>query len=172
MLRKAPVYLWTGDGAGKTATALGIALRQVGHGHRVIIVQFLKGRTDIGEYKIAKKLAPLYEIHQFGRPTFIDLRNPTEEDKRLGRQGLAFARQALKKKPHLLILDEVNLAAAANIVDVNDLIDLLDHAPPKTAIYLTGRHAPKALLERADYVTVFTTLKAPKEITATKGIEY
>ncbi len=65
MVKKATVYLWTGTGYGKTTSALGAALRQVGHGNKVIIVQFMKGRKYIGEYKIMNRLKPNYQIFQF-----------------------------------------------------------------------------------------------------------
>ena len=58
--RKGNVYLWTGDGWGKTTSALGVALRAVGHKQKVVVVQFMKGRKNIGEYKIMKKLKPYY----------------------------------------------------------------------------------------------------------------
>jgi cob(I)alamin adenosyltransferase len=74
------VYLWTGEGAGKTTSALGVALRSVGHGKKVVIIQFLKGQKNIGEYKIKKRLEPEYEIRQFGRSKFINPNNPEPED--------------------------------------------------------------------------------------------
>ena len=109
-IKMGKVYLWTGNGWGKTTSALGTALRAIGHGKKVIVIQFMKGWGDkIGEYKIRKKLK-LYEIHQFGRKGWVDLKKPTAKDKELARQGLEFAYKAVKKKPFLLILDEVNLA--------------------------------------------------------------
>ncbi|MEM2938831.1 MAG: cob(I)yrinic acid a,c-diamide adenosyltransferase, partial [Candidatus Bathyarchaeia archaeon] len=57
------IHLYTGDGEGKSITAFGLALRAIGHGYKVIIVQFMKGRKDIGEYKIRRRLTPNYEIH-------------------------------------------------------------------------------------------------------------
>jgi cob(I)alamin adenosyltransferase len=168
---KGIVYLWTGTGAGKTTSALGVALRQVGHKQKVIIIQFMKGRKDIGEYKIRNRLKPYYEIYQFGTKKLVDLKNPSKKDKELAEKGLEFAYKALKKKPKLLILDEINLAAAIKLLKVDDIIKFLDKVPAETSVYLTGRYAPLKLAKRADYVTLFKTMKQ-KKIKARKGIEY
>lgn len=166
------IYVVTGNGAGKTTSTLGVALRQVGHCKKAVIVQFLKGRKNIGEYKVMKKLMPYYEIHQFGRPGWVDLANPSEKDKALARKGLEFAKQSLKKKPSLLVLDEVNYAMAYKMLPVNDVLKLLKSKPAKTSIYLTGRHAPKPIRAIADFVTEIVPVKRPKKIFAKKGIEY
>jgi len=75
------IYLYTGTGAGKTTNALGLALRSVGHGHKVVIIQFMKWWKKTGEYKIKKKLYPHYEIYQFGRKGWIGLKKLEEKDK-------------------------------------------------------------------------------------------
>ena len=178
------VYLWTGEGAGKTTSALGVALRAVGHGKKVVIIQFLKGRKDIGEYKIKDRLKPYYEIYQFGRPELIDPMHPKKIDYELARKGLEFARKVIKKKPFLLILDEINLITGVKktrdgrevkgLLEVKDVLDFLDSVPPETTVYLTGRYAPKELIERADFATEIREIKHPfkKEIPAREGIEY
>ncbi len=168
------IHLYTGEGEGKTTNALGLALRALGHGYKVIIVQFMKGRKDIGEYKIKKKLGRNYEIYQFGRKEFIDLYNPGAEDIKRAQRALEFAKEQLKRKPKLLILDEVNLAAAFKLVKVEDVLELLDEVPGETAVVLTGRRAPKELIERADLVTEMLEVKHPmsKGVLARKGIEY
>ena len=167
------VYLWTGEGAGKSTSAFGTALRAIGHKKKVVIIQFLKGRKNIGEYKVAKLLKPYYEIYQFGRKEFVNLKKPTKKDKQLAQKGLEFARKILKeKKPFLLILDEINIAAAAGLLDVNEIINLLDSAPKQTTIYLTGRYAPKKLIKRADVVNEIRVVKFPKTIKAKRGIQY
>jgi len=166
------IYLWTGTGAGKTSSALGVALRQVGHGRKAIIVQFMKGRKDIGEYKIAKRLKPEYEIYQFGRKGWVDLHNPSEKDVAIAHRGLEFASKCLKRKPALLVLDELALAVAFKLLHLREVLALMDSVPPETSLYITGRFAPREMMEKADYVTEFITLKQPKSIKARKGIEY
>jgi len=168
------VHLYTGGGEGKSVTAFGRVLRAVGHGYKGIIIQFMKGRKNIGEYKIRKRLAPEYEIHQFGRKEFVDLKNPDPIDIELAHRGLAFAREALKRKPKLLVLDEINLAAAIGLVKVEDVLDLLHNVPSSTIVILTGRYAPKEFIDRADLVSESREIKHPMKrgVIARKGIEY
>lgn len=100
------IYLYTGTGAGKTANALGLTLRSIGHKHKVIMVQFLKWWKNTGEYKVQKQLAPYYEIYQFGRKGWVGLSNLGDEDRELAKKALKFAEQIVnQKKPHLLILE-------------------------------------------------------------------
>lgn len=170
---KATVYLWTGQGWGKTTSSLGVALRAMGHGYKVVIVQFMKGWGDVvGEFKIRDKLSPLYEIHQFGRKEWINLKNPAKVDKDLAKKALAFAKNKAKEKPFLLVLDEVNLACAIGLLKTDDVIKFLDTVPPDVHIYLTGRYAPPALIWRADYVNEIVMIKGPKKIKGEKGIDY
>ena len=166
-------YLYTGTGGGKTTNALGLALRSAGHGHKVVIIQFMKWWKNTGEYKIRKKLEPYYEIYQFGRKGWIGLSNLEEEDKTLAKRGLEFAKKIVKeRKPHLLVLDEINLAVHCKLLDSSEVLDLLDNIPKKTDVVLTGRHAPKELMDRADFVNEVRDIKHPKEIPTTKGIQY
>jgi cob(I)alamin adenosyltransferase len=167
------VYLYTGTGAGKTANALGLALRSVGHKHKVTIIQFLKWWKNTGEYKIQKMLAPYYEIYQFGRRGWRGLDNLNEEDKKLAQKALKFAQKIVKeKKPSLLILDEVNLALNCKLLDIKKVLNFLDEIPKKTDVVLTGRYAPKELLERAEFVNKIVDVKHPQKMVTTKGIQY
>jgi cob(I)alamin adenosyltransferase len=167
------VYLYTGTGAGKTANALGLALRSVGHKRKVIIVQFLKWWKNTGEYKIQKTLAPYYEIYQFGRKGWHGLNNLGEEDKKLAHKALKFAGKILnERKPYLLVLDEINLALHCKLLNVKEVLDFLDKIPKKTDVVLTGRFAPKELIKRAEFVNEIVDIKSPKEMVTTKGIQY
>jgi cob(I)alamin adenosyltransferase len=168
------IHLYTGEGEGKTTNALGLALRAVGHGYKVIIIQFMKGRKNVGEYKVKEKLGSNYEIYQFGRRKFIDLYNPGHEDIAMAQEALKFAGKQLKRKPKLLILDEINLAAAFKLIDVKDVLELLEKIPEETTVVLTGRRAPEELIKQADLVTEMLEVKHPmaKGVHARKGIEY
>ncbi|MCX5726354.1 MAG: cob(I)yrinic acid a,c-diamide adenosyltransferase [Candidatus Saganbacteria bacterium] len=138
---------------------MGLALRALGHGKKVVVIQFLKGRKDIGEYKIRKRLGPKFKIYQFGRKEFIDLKKPSSYDIKLAEAGLIFAEAELKKKPYLLILDEVNLAAASKLLKIEAVLDLLKKAPAKTTIVLTGRSAPKEFKDMASLVSEIKEVK-------------
>ena len=167
------IYLYTGTGAGKTANALGLALRSIGHGHKVVIIQFLKWWKNTGEYKIQKMLAPYYEIYQFGRKDWIGLGNLGDEDKKLAEKALRFAEKVTKeKKPALLVLDEINLALYCQLLDSKEVIQFLDRIPEATDVVLTGRYAPKELKDRADFVNEVIDIKSPKTMVTTEGIQY
>ncbi len=167
------IYLYTGTGGGKTVNALGLALRSVGHEHKVVIIQFLKWWKNTGEYKIRKKLQPHYEIYQFGRDGWIGLDNLGEEDRKLTQEGLEFAKKVVEeKKPHLLILDEINLALHCNMLEIKEVLEFLDSIPDETDVVLTGRYAPKELMDRADFVNEVKDIKHPEEMVTTEGIQY
>jgi cob(I)alamin adenosyltransferase len=165
------IYLYTGNGAGKTTSALGLALRAVGHKYKVVIIQFLKFKKDVGEYKIRKKLQPYYEIYQFG-VSWVNFKKLRKKDFENAEKGLEFAWKALRKKPKLLILDEINLAVAKGLIDVEKVIKLLNNIPHETTIVLTGRYAPKKLVEKADFVNEIVELKRPKKNVSIKGINF
>ena len=167
------IYLYTGTGGGKTVNALGLALRSVGHERKVVIIQFLKWWKNTGEYKIREKLQPFYEIYQFGRDGWIGLDNLGEEDRRLSKEGLNFAKKVVEeKKPHLLILDEINLALHCNMLEIKEVMEFLDSIPEGTDVVLTGRYAPKELVDRADFVNEVKDIKHPEETVTTEGIQY
>jgi cob(I)alamin adenosyltransferase len=167
------VYLYTGTGAGKTANALGLALRSVGHRRKVVVIQFLKWWKKTGEYKIRRMLSPYYEIYQFGRKGWHGLGNLGQEDKRLAHEALKFAEKIVEeKKPHLLVLDEINLALHCKLLEVKEVLGFLDKIPKKTDVVLTGRFAPKELIDRAEFVNEIIDVKHPKEMATTKGVQF
>ena len=167
---KGRVIVYTGEAQGKTTASLGVALRSIAHGKRVVIIQFMKGRKDTGEYLI-KDVLPNYEIYQFGRKEFVDLSNPDDEDKRLAREAINFAKEKLKEKPFLLILDEINIACHINLIPIEDVIDLIKSKPEETNLILTGRYADEKLIELADIVTEMKEIKR-SSVDAVEGIEF
>ena len=167
---KGRVIVYTGEAQGKTTASLGVALRSIAHGKRVVIIQFMKGRKDTGEYLI-KDVLPNYEIYQFGRKEFVDLSNPDDEDKRLAREAINFAKEKLKEKPFLLILDEINIACHINLIPIEDVIDLIKSKPEETNLILTGRYADEKLIELADIVTEMKEVKR-ESVDAVEGIEF
>jgi cob(I)alamin adenosyltransferase len=166
-------YLYTGTGAGKTANALGLAPRSVGHKRRVVIIQFLKWRKNVGEYKVRGMLAPYYEIYQFGRRGWIGLENLGEEDKKLAKKALKFAENIVEqKRPNLLVLDEINLALHCKLLEVREVLEFLDKIPKKTDVVLTGRYAPNELIAKVDFVNEVVDIKYPSQMVMTRGIQY
>ncbi len=152
----------------------------------MIIIQFLKWKKDIGEYLIKDTLKSYYEIHQFGREAWLGEKEKQEEyggkkfnvegiknqDRELAKKALDFAGQVLKKKPHLLVLDEINLAVAWKMLEVEDVLNLLNSIPKETTVVITGRLAPKDLIKRADFVNEIKEVKMPKSFELTEGIHY
>ncbi|MBW2971619.1 cob(I)yrinic acid a,c-diamide adenosyltransferase [Candidatus Woesearchaeota archaeon] len=172
--KKGYIHLYTGDGGGKTTAALGVAMRALGQGMRVAMVQFMKGRKDIGEWKIQKKFGRNFVIYQFGRKEFVDLHHPADKDVELANQGLGFAKAEIfeKRPPDVVILDEINLAAAIGLLHANDVVQMLRKVPRGVDVYMTGRWAPHEFKEIADYVTIVEDSKRPDRMVARKGIDY
>ena len=167
------IHLYTGPGKGKTTAALGLALRSLGQGNRVLIVQFMKGRSDFGELE-ALRLLPSVQVVQFGRPDFVDRDKPDPKDVDAAQQGVVFAETAFREGYDLIVLDEIVCAVDFSLLDVDQVIHLLRAKPDTLELVLTGRNAPQALIDLADYVTVMQEIKHPftRGISARKGVEY
>ena len=151
------VHVYTGDGKGKTTAALGLALRAAGAGLRVFVAQFAKG-TACSELAALERFSDLVTVEQYGRGTFI--REPTEEDVRAARDGLACARRALiSGEFRVVILDEANIATHFGLLPVDDLLDLIDTRPADVELVLTGRRADPRLIDKADLVTEMREIK-------------
>lgn len=168
------IQVFTGDGKGKTTAALGEALRACGHGFRVLIVQFMKGDIKYGEITSAPHV-PNLEIRQFGLPTFVKKGEPSEADLRLARKGFAFARRAIEEATHdMVILDELNVAIDYGLIAIDDVLELLRERPPGIEIIITGRYAPKEIIDIADLVSNIEEVKHPyqKGIIGRKGVEW
>ena len=152
------VYVFTGSGEGKTTAALGLGLRALGHGKTVVVIQFMKGRKYVGEYQIQRELKN-YEVYQFGKEQFVDLKHPDAKDRQLAQDGLEFAIEIIKKRPDVLILDEINLVASIGLVKVKDVLYLIKSVPKNMVLILTGRNVPKAIVRVADIVSEVKNIK-------------
>lgn len=171
---KGLVELFTGDGRGKTSAALGIALRALGCGRRVHIVYFMKGGFPYSEQKALAHL-PNVSYQRFGGLHFVNPKDVKPEDKEEAGKALAAAREAmLSGKYDVVILDEVNIAAAWGLVDTAEVVKLIRERPENVELILTGRYAPKELIELADLVTEMVKVKHPydKGIASREGIDY
>ncbi|MEM2291432.1 MAG: cob(I)yrinic acid a,c-diamide adenosyltransferase [Candidatus Korarchaeum sp.] len=167
------IHLYTGDGKGKTTAALGLALRNIGWGGRVLVVQFLK-RTGSGELNIAARL-PELEIKQYGTGKFIDKGSVDERDLELAKDGLEEVKKALSSgKYTLVVLDEINVAVHLGLIEEREVIEVIKSRDPSTEVVLTGRYAPKSFYKLADYVTEFVKIKHPYDsgVRARRGIDY
>jgi len=159
-LTEGKVQVYTGNGKGKTTAALGLALRAVGRGLRVCMVQFIKGGGEYGEHLAAQRLAPLLTIHQTGRDCWIYKDKLDPEDIRIARETLDLARLAVSGGEYdLVILDEVNGAAWFGLIGVDDILALIGARPEKVELVLTGRSADPRVIEAADLVTEMVEVK-------------
>ena len=171
---KGLVQIFTGDGKGKTSAALGVVLRALGSGLRVCVVVFMKGDYPYSEWKALSKLSNV-EVARFGFRTFTDPANVKPEEIEQAKQALATAREAMLSGNYdLVVLDEVNIATAWKLVELDEVVRLLQDKPPNVELILTGRHADSKIVKMADLVTECLKIKHPYDegITARKGIEY
>ncbi len=168
------IQVYTGDGSGKTKAALGLALRAVGRGLKVVMVQFMKGQ-ETGEKLVQKKLEPNFIIYSFGRKEFIGKNDNNNEDKKLANKALNFAKKlVLSRDIDILILDEINVALDFGLISKDEVLDFLNKNPEGIEIVLTGRNVLQEIIDKADLVTEMKKVKHyyDEGLQARKGIEY
>jgi cob(I)alamin adenosyltransferase len=180
------IQIYTGDGKGKTTTAVGQAVRALGQGLKVCFIQFFKDPKTFsyGEQKIFHSLPrtilvrglPQIDFHTFAprHPHFFKKISPKEIRKNL-EEGLNFIKKIFQENRHnLLILDEIIIALRDKFISPDELIRILRKKPKDMEIILTGRGTPKKLINFADLVTEMKKIKHPydKGVKARKGIEY
>ncbi len=168
------VQVYTGDGKGKTTCALGLAVRAVGQGFKVAMLQFLKGR-ETGESRAAMRLAPEMTLRFYGRPGLVNLKSPAKDDLARVREAWEAATQVLAAGEYdLVILDEINLALAHGLIPLEAALGALRQRPPWVEVVLTGRRAPQALIDLADLVTEMVPRRHyyPAGVRARRGIEW
>lgn len=172
--RRGLVMVFTGHGKGKTTAAFGQALRAIGRGMRVAVVQFIKSRTSPGEVRMARKLAPAMRLYISGAGYVHGQTGPRPVDIKAAERGLNLARR-LMRDPDLdmLILDEINVAVRLNLIGPTTLLELVDAKPPRLHLVLTGRWAHPHVIERADCVSEMREVKHHfrRGVAAQPGIE-
>lgn len=153
-MEKGYIQVYTGNGKGKTTAALGLALRAVGHGLRVLIIQFAKGHISYSELNSGQKLAPELTIVRVGGDNFISREYPNPEDIQLAQNGFALAKRSVDSREYdIVILDEINVAVDYGLIPLRDLLHLLENKPDEVELVLTGRNARIEVLEMAHLVT-------------------
>lgn len=169
------VLVFTGDGKGKTTASLGIALRAVGHGMKVKIIQFVKSDTSTGEIA-ALNMLPGVEIVQTGCGFVPNESNAKFTDHRQAAEnGLKIAAEAIEScKYSVVILDEICVAVAKKLLNENEVIEMIRKASPDVTVVLTGRGATPAMIELADTVTNMSCVKHGMQqgIKAQEGVEF
>jgi cob(I)alamin adenosyltransferase len=173
-VRKGLVQIFTGDGKGKTTAAIGTVIRALGHGFRVYIALFMKGDYLYGERKILSGL-PGVTLESFGSSQFIDPENIKPGERKAAGEALAAAREAMLGGEYdLVVLDEVNLAVAFNLLELREVLGLIEAKPEAVELILTGRQADRELVRVADLVTECLKIKHPYDVgvEGREGFEY
>jgi cob(I)alamin adenosyltransferase len=173
-LERGLIQVYTGNGKGKTSAAFGLALRAVGRGLKVYIIQFIKGGFDYGELYIVDKL-PNLALKAFGRGEFITAEPPEKEDVRLAEQALQLAKEIVRSGEYdIIVLDEINVALKLRLISIEEVLELMKSKPKHVELVLTGRNAPDQVIEAADLVTEMREIKHPfrEGYESRKGIEY
>ena len=175
--RKGLIIVHTGPGKGKTTAALGMALRAVGQGLTVLMVQFIKGSWHYGELDAAKMLGDeRLKIMPMGRGFVkVGAEKPDAEDVRMTESAWLFAQgEILSGRRDMVILDEINYAISYKMLAPEPIVETLKRKPEMVHVVLTGRNAHPQLVELADLVTEMREVKHPyqKGIPAQRGIEY
>lgn len=169
------LHIYCGDGKGKTTAAMGLALRALGHGRRVMIVQFMK-RGDSGELKALARFENA--VCLLAAPQgFVSRMKPDELTEAAASQNLLaqYAQEQLAPvQPDLVVLDELCAAVAYGIVTEKTAWALISAALERSETVVTGRNPPKQWLEQADYVSEIVKRRHPYEtgLTARKGVEW
>lgn len=188
------IQVYTGNGKGKTTAALGLALRAVGHGFRVHMIQFTKGGGYSGELISAEKLSPLFTISQFGRGCpmsslirkgyekcngcgncFLKDRGPNSDDIETARKAINQAWEFIRNQEcDILILDEIGNALKYNLVSLEQILEIMKEKPAEMELILTGRDMPEEVITQADLATEMKEIKHPyqKGVSSRRGIEY
>lgn len=171
------LIVYTGEGKGKTTAALGMALRAVGRGWRVLMIQFGKGAWHYAELESSKRLAPEFEIVPMGLGFYkiLDDAYSENEHRSAAHAALAFAQDKMAAGEYdMLILDEINGALATGLIALDEVLKFLDAKPQALTLVFTGRYAPPEIIDRADLVTEMREIKHPyqKGMLAQKGIDY
>ena len=171
-IRRGLVLVNTGNGKGKSTAAFGVALRAIGQGLTVSIIQFIKGKWKTGEMEAAQRFG--LEFMAMGKGFTWESTN-LEEDKALMRQAWATASEKILSGTYdLIILDEINYVLGYGYIAVEEVVRTLQSRPDHVHVVLTGRNAPEEIIAIADGVTEMRDVKHPYRsgIPAQKGIDF
>ena len=175
--QKGLIVIITGNGKGKTTTALGIAVRACGHNLRTSIIQFMKGDLYAGEWDGIRKMNCQVELIPTGKG-FCGIQGnpyPYKEHRRNAQEAMQLAREKMESGQFdVLILDEINNALHLRLVDLEQVLEIIQSKPPRVHLVLTGRDAHPQVIELADTVSEIMEIKHAyrKGIDPQPGIDY
>jgi cob(I)alamin adenosyltransferase len=178
-IEKGLLIVHTGKGKGKSTAAFGLAMRAIGNGMRVGVVQFVKGKWETGERHVLDRFAGQVEIRTMGEGFTWDTQDRAR-DIRAAQAAWEVSKamiEACRTEPprfDLVILDELNIVLRYDYLPIEEVTAFLAARPPKLHLVVTGRNAKPALIEIADLVTEMTMVKHPFQagVKAQRGIEF
>ena len=171
---KGLVFVFTGNGKGKTTAAMGQVLRAAGHGLKVLVIQFMKGKK-YGEVIAAEKYLPGVTFCLCGLDSFVMRGNPAPVDIELAQKGLSIARDAVTSGAYnMVVLDEINVALDFKLISLGDVVEMIKNKAPSVDLILTGRYAPPEIIELADTASEVIDIKHhyAAGVKERAGIEY
>lgn len=168
---KGYIHIYTGDGKGKTTAAFGVALRTLLSDKKVFVGQFVKSMkyTETNIMKWSENI----EIEQFGCGCLLQ-RDKSKKDIIEAKKGMKRCKEIFEKDEYdLVILDEIMIAIALGLLNIEEVEDLINKKPYRTEIILTGRNAPEELIRKADLVTEMKCIKHyyDQGVLSRKGID-
>ena len=174
-VEKGLIIVHTGPGKGKTSAALGMAVRAIGHGMKVGVIQFVKGAMATGEKAVFDRFPDLIEFKPMGEGFTWDTQDRTRD--------IAVAREAWEEVKRMIadpsyamvIADELNIVLRYDYLPVDEVLEALSAKPHMTHVIITGRNAPQPLIDTADLVTEMAQVKHPfreQNVKAQRGIEF
>ena len=172
---KGLVMVFTGQGKGKTTASLGLVLRTLGHGKRVAVIQFIKGGWEPGEARALRTFGDQVVWHALGEGFTWETQDRARDQQLVEaawQTALTYLRDA---EIQLVVLDEVNVAMKLGYISSETVLAGVQERPELTHVALTGRGAPKELIENADLVTEMTLVRHPfreQGVKAQAGVEY
>ena len=172
-MEKGYIHVYTGNGKGKTTSAIGLGIRAAGAGLKVHMLQFMKGRR-YSELNTLDKIKN-FTYSQHGRDEFVNKKNPEKIDIDLAQEGFKQVKKLIKSNKYdMIILDEINVAVDFNLIALDDVLKLIKEKPEKLEIVLTGRYANPKIIKIADYVTEMLEINHPyqKGVQARKGFDF
>ncbi|MFT8309020.1 cob(I)yrinic acid a,c-diamide adenosyltransferase [Acetobacter malorum] len=173
-IEKGLLMVHTGPGKGKSTAAFGLALRTVGYGRRVVVVQFIKGAWDTGERRALDRFDDLVEFHALGEGFTWETQDRAR-DIAACQQAWAVAKDALSRPDvALVVLDELNIALRYDYLPLSEVLAAFAARPEGQHVIVTGRNAKPDLIEAADLVTEMTLVKHhfKNGVRAQQGVEF
>ncbi|MEO9526537.1 cob(I)yrinic acid a,c-diamide adenosyltransferase [Roseibium sp.] len=174
-IEKGLLIVHTGKGKGKSTAGFGMVFRSLGHGHRIGVVQFVKGRIETGERMALERFSDLVTIKRMGEGFTWETQD-RQRDIDAAREAWEVAKQMITSGDYRLVLcDELNIVLRYDYLDIAEVVDFLKNEKPEDVhVVITGRNAKDELIDIADLVTEMTQIKHPfrSGVKPQEGIEF